>query len=463
MARSDQYTEGASMLLNQGLQLKRGHKLLIFCQEGLEKLCGCIRVEAEKLEVKVDIRYFRRSDFIDGYPRTFSPEEIITAAAVVPSGIVLLIEWSEETTKGRLRLLTDMQQTGRTWRIASMPGVDYEGLKMCSGDLKEIEVRSKKVLGVLSRSKSVTIRTPRPDSADEDELIIPIGLFNPTISTGKIHPKTWGNYPSGETFVVPNEGAAWGWVTVRGSFPLYPLNQDEWVRFHIQKGQLVFSSIQASSDKIEAEFSALFFHQAGKPKCLNANSLAELGIGTNQDIDRLTGMPIFDEKVLGTIHIALGRNKQFDGPLESCLHHDIVCTDVSAVIGDTVVIQDGKFVLTDDDAIPSLDAFDPCSVTDVAVRLNGKFLYNYSKRGNSEGALFEVIYPSGRRGDVPFSLATGDEAKMAMTLLRTIENQASAISLSTLLQSVDPKKVNMFRRIVNGLLYYRVIEYDDIR
>ena len=57
-----------------------------------------------------------------------------------------------------------------------------------------------------------------------------------------------------------------------------------------------------------------------------ARFLGELGIGTNRGIDRATGSTLLDEKIAGTIHLALGRSYAETGGINaSALHWDLVC------------------------------------------------------------------------------------------------------------------------------------------
>ena len=57
-----------------------------------------------------------------------------------------------------------------------------------------------------------------------------------------------------------------------------------------------------------------------------ARRLGELGIGTNFGIDRPVGTILFDEKIGGTVHLALGRSyPETGGKNESALHWDLIC------------------------------------------------------------------------------------------------------------------------------------------
>ncbi|MBJ7342464.1 MAG: aminopeptidase, partial [Solirubrobacteraceae bacterium] len=57
-----------------------------------------------------------------------------------------------------------------------------------------------------------------------------------------------------------------------------------------------------------------------------ARKLGEVGIGTNFGITRPVGSILFDEKIGGTVHLALGRSyPETGGRNESALHWDLIC------------------------------------------------------------------------------------------------------------------------------------------
>jgi aminopeptidase len=57
-----------------------------------------------------------------------------------------------------------------------------------------------------------------------------------------------------------------------------------------------------------------------------ARFLGEIGIGTNTGIDRATGSILLDEKIAGTVHLALGRSyPETGGVNRSALHWDLIC------------------------------------------------------------------------------------------------------------------------------------------
>jgi aminopeptidase len=79
-----------------------------------------------------------------------------------------------------------------------------------------------------------------------------------------------------------------------------------------------------------------------------AKRLGELGIGTNFGIGRPVGTILFDEKIGGTVHLALGRSyPETGGKNESALHWDLICDlrKGGRITADGELIQEaGRFV-----------------------------------------------------------------------------------------------------------------------
>ena len=73
-----------------------------------------------------------------------------------------------------------------------------------------------------------------------------------------------------------------------------------------------------------------------------------MGIGTNEGIDRSTGLILLDEKIAGTVHLALGRSyAETGGRNSSALHWDLICDlrgGGRVSVDDEVINEDGTFV-----------------------------------------------------------------------------------------------------------------------
>ena len=79
-----------------------------------------------------------------------------------------------------------------------------------------------------------------------------------------------------------------------------------------------------------------------------ASRLGEIGIGTNFGIDRPVGTILFDEKIGGTVHLAVGRSyPETGGVNESAVHWDMICDlrDGGRLSADGVpVMETGRFL-----------------------------------------------------------------------------------------------------------------------
>ncbi len=123
------------------------------------------------------------------------------------------------------------------------------------------------------------------------------------------------NMPSGEVFTGPLEHSANG--TIRFSVPTGPRGVTVTGVELVLRDGLV---IDARAQRGDAYLQAALQTDAG------ARRLGELGIGTNVGIDRATGHILLDEKMAGTVHLALGRSyPETGGVNRSALHWDLIC------------------------------------------------------------------------------------------------------------------------------------------
>jgi len=146
------------------------------------------------------------------------------------------------------------------------------------------------------------------------------------------------NMPDGEFFTGPVEDSVEGEVTFH-----LPANiggrEVAGVRLRFEAGKVV----DASAERGEEFLIGLLDTDEG------ARRLGELGIGTNYAIDRGTRSVLLDEKLGGTVHMAVGRSYPESGGVnESAVHTDLVC---DLRLGGKIVVDgedfqvDGKFVV----------------------------------------------------------------------------------------------------------------------
>ncbi len=144
------------------------------------------------------------------------------------------------------------------------------------------------------------------------------------------------NMPSGEIFTGPIESSAYGHI--RYDYPVVHGGREiDGITLVFRKGVVV----EASADKNEKFLKAMLDMDPG------ARRLGELGIGTNYDIQRFIKNILFDEKIGGTVHLALGQSyAETGGKNHSALHWDMIkdLRKGGAIYVDGKAIQkDGKF------------------------------------------------------------------------------------------------------------------------
>lgn len=122
------------------------------------------------------------------------------------------------------------------------------------------------------------------------------------------------NFPDGEVFTSPVEESVEGWVR----FPRaasYNGVTVAGIELQFEAGKVV----KASAAQNEAYLLQLLNRDAG------ARYVGEFGIGMNNEVDRLTGSTLLDEKMGGSIHLALGQGfPDAGGRNRSAIHWDLV-------------------------------------------------------------------------------------------------------------------------------------------
>lgn len=146
------------------------------------------------------------------------------------------------------------------------------------------------------------------------------------------------NFPDGEVFTGPIEESANGHI--RYTYPACHYGREvEDVRLHFKDGKV----IKATAAKNEQFLSKMLETDEG------ARYLGEFSFGTNSGIQRFTKNTLFDEKIGGTIHLALGAGYPESGSKnKSAIHWDMVCDlrkGGEVRVDGTLFLKDGKILV----------------------------------------------------------------------------------------------------------------------
>ncbi len=123
------------------------------------------------------------------------------------------------------------------------------------------------------------------------------------------------NFPDGEIFTGPVEDSVNGWV--RFTYPAYYRdNEVTGIELTFEDGLVT----EARADKNESFLVSTLDADPG------ARRLGEFAIGTNNAIQSFTGSILFDEKIGGTVHMAVGQGYPQTGSVNtSSVHWDMIC------------------------------------------------------------------------------------------------------------------------------------------
>ncbi|MEM6283209.1 MAG: aminopeptidase [Chloroflexota bacterium] len=146
------------------------------------------------------------------------------------------------------------------------------------------------------------------------------------------------NMPDGEIFTGPVEDSVNGWV--RYSYPtIVGGRMVKGIELKFEGGKVV----EASADQNEELLLAQLDTDPG------ARYLGEFAIGTNFGINQFTGNILFDEKIGGTIHTAIGASyPDTGGKNESAVHWDMICDmreDSEIHVDGDLFYKNGEFVV----------------------------------------------------------------------------------------------------------------------
>lgn len=217
-------------------------------------------------------------------------------------------------------------------RYASMPLFDAFMLEGAMNvDWKGLAKRTAAIARVVNRAEAIEIKTPNGThltmSKHGRKALADTGILT--------RQGSFGNLPAGEVYMAPLEGTAKGELILEWA-PTRELKSP--IKLTVKNGLVaVIEGDEPYKDVLRSKINE---------RKENAN-IAELGIGTNNKAKRPDNI-LESEKILGTIHVALGDNSSFGGNVRTPFHQDFVffkptLTLISKDGEKTVLMRDGKF------------------------------------------------------------------------------------------------------------------------
>ncbi|MFA4646682.1 aminopeptidase [Pyrococcus kukulkanii] len=312
--------KACEIALKQCLGVKEGESVLIIADEPERKIGYSLWMKAKELNTE--------AVYIEIIPRKMHGEEPPkpVAEAMKVADVVIA-----PTSKSITHTLAKKEACERGARVATLPGITEEiFIRTMNADYEEILALTNKIADILDNGSTVQITT----SLGTD-LEFSIEGRKAMRSTGVYrNPGECGNLPGAEAYIAPVEGTANGTVVIDGSMAGIGVLKNP-IKLIVQDGFV---------EKIEGGDEAKKLEEILSRYGKEARNIAEFGIGTNPKA-RISGNILEDEKVFGTVHIALGSNYDFGGKVKAPIHLDGIIKKPTVLIDGKYLFRDGNLVI----------------------------------------------------------------------------------------------------------------------
>ncbi|HBG93092.1 MAG: hypothetical protein A2X54_08715 [Nitrospirae bacterium GWF2_44_13] len=243
-------------------------------------------------------------------------------------GVIALSNYSTSHTRFR-DLLTGICKT----RYVSMPLFDAAMLEGAMNvNWRLIDRRTRGIARIVDKAEAVEIKTPNGTSISFSKK----GRKAESDTGILTAPGAFGNLPAGEVYLAPVEGTAEGRLILEFA----PTRQ--------LKPPVALTVKNGFVEEVSGDDEYAGYLRAKLSECRENANIAELGIGTN-DMAKRPDNILESEKILGTIHIALGDNSSFGGNVSTPFHQDFVFFKPTVILVDkngkkALLMKDGRFI-----------------------------------------------------------------------------------------------------------------------
>jgi aminopeptidase len=259
-----------------------------------------------QLEYFPEINLFEAKN-IDCMISILSPANVKSLSSVAPSRMVArakVMKPISEWIMGKVRWTLCNYPTQALAQEAEMSLPEYEDFmyRACLQDWPKRVKMMEHIAKAYGRAETVRI------TGIDTDLTLKIKGRKFIIGRGDF------NMPDGEIFTGPWEDSAEGKIYYE--FPaIHGSREVTGVRLWFEKGKVV----KATAEKNQSYLESMLNTDAG------ARRLGELGVGLNYQIKKFSKDILFDEKIGGTIHLALGRSyPETGGKNQSAIHWDMI-------------------------------------------------------------------------------------------------------------------------------------------
>lgn len=312
--------KACEIALRQCLGVREGESVVIVADEPERRIGFHLWMKAKELNTE--------AIYVEIVPRKMHGEEPPkpVAAAMKAADVVIA-----PTSKSITHTIAKKEACEKGARVATLPGITEEiFIRTMNADYDEILNLTNKIADILDNGRTVHITTNLGTNLE-----FSIEGRKARRSTGVYrNPGECGNLPGAEAYIAPVEGTANGVAVIDGSM----------AGIGILKRPIKLTIREGFVEKIEGGDEARKLEEILSNYGKEARNIAEFGIGTNPKA-RISGNILEDEKVFGTVHIALGSNYDFGGQVKAPIHLDGIIKSPTVLIDGKYLFRDGNFVV----------------------------------------------------------------------------------------------------------------------
>ena len=266
--------------------------------------------------------------------RTHQGQEPPAAISAAMKQVGAIIDIAETVNLGHTTARKDATALGIGYYVLCTDvSEDYFMRPLSIEDLEQIKKRSEKVADLMTKADTARMTT----------------RFGTNITMSlkgrkalPLHPLTelavTAIPDTAETAIAPVEGSAEGVIVADASVRGWGKLLRSPLKFEVSHGRVVIDSVTSDIREDADKFRQLLRLDENAVNCA-----AELGIGTSHLVPKsLGGSFLLDYSVVGTFHIAVGRNNDIGGQTHSTLHQDVLMTGGTIYLDDLCIMKDGE-------------------------------------------------------------------------------------------------------------------------
>jgi leucyl aminopeptidase (aminopeptidase T) len=343
-------------------------------------------------------------------------------------------------------------------KVAHMPGIALDILQLAEVDYSVLQANCEILALALAKGRHIRVETVDSHGRKYHlETDLDPWRRMPIISDGIIQTGSWGNVPSGETFIAPPENQTSGEIVIDGSIPGCIISHGNEIVLSFNDGRLVDWQPRDVPAARQLEQIAVRYAQENNDVCWDV--LAEIGLGVNPMVKNVTGNALLDEKKFGSLHIALGDNMDMGGSNESSIHCDMISLRPRVEIDGLTILSDGDLTVSPTDWREDYRRLSPPQNWDNNMILRPTAI---DTEVDAKSLLRRIWHTgSGRVCSVP--VGDDESAKLAHALYKRLKRNGKSESIGRITHSFSSLPAEDVLKLIYLLKRYNLVSVNGLR